>query len=206
MRRWWRPIAALVLISFVINLALAGGGASWGTLTGFDPQLTARMRHDLDAAAGAAAEEIWIDSAWRGPLLDVIITLDDEGKTLTHESGWPLRALRGRRHRAPLPSRESSASGAVVLEATMPLRYQSGKTVVVREKINRVVPMQPIWSGILGNTALYTLGVLGFLGAWWLVRAGLRLPRGCCPMCGYRLIAGRAAGCPECGWRREEPA
>lgn len=61
-----------------------------------------------------------------------------------------------------------------------------------------VIPVLPIWSGLLGNTLLYG-GAL--LLAWWLVRGRLkakRRARGECLACGYPLDDGMAR-CPECG-------
>jgi len=68
-----------------------------------------------------------------------------------------------------------------------------------------LLPLTPIWPGLLMNTAFYT-------AAWLLVVAGRgmlkryrqrrRQRRGRCSACGYDLVGDLAGGCPECGWNR----
>lgn len=71
----------------------------------------------------------------------------------------------------------------------------------------RALPTRPIWRGLIVNSAIAAV-------AWWLVlaavswgvgsvRAAFRKPAGCCPKCGYDLKSNWAAGCPECGWGKE---
>lgn len=71
-----------------------------------------------------------------------------------------------------------------------------------KAQIDAVIPLQPLWPGLLMNTAV-------FLGTYALLLAGalapgtvrrLRRRRGLCPSCGYSRegLAGDSA-CPECG-------
>jgi hypothetical protein len=59
---------------------------------------------------------------------------------------------------------------------------------------------QPIWRGLLINTAFYG-GIIWLL--WFdpgMIRRGVRRQRGLCVRCGYDLRGGSAGGaCPECG-------
>jgi hypothetical protein len=63
----------------------------------------------------------------------------------------------------------------------------------------RVLPLHPLWPGLLLNTAFY--GVICW-AVWFVpgaVRRGLRKRRGTCVRCGYDLRGGALAACPECG-------
>ena len=64
--------------------------------------------------------------------------------------------------------------------------------------IHRVVPLKPIWLGLLADTALFgsllALAVRG-VKVW---RVQVRHNRKCCPDCGQPLLAGQPS-CPECG-------
>jgi hypothetical protein len=65
----------------------------------------------------------------------------------------------------------------------------------------------PIWGalaidGILYGTALWLLYQSTF-GLRRFLREASRARRGCCVQCGYDLRFDLAAGCPECGWRRQ---
>ena len=118
--------------------------------------------------------------------------------------GWPLMALwskplsvyeelDGTRHHLP-------TEGTIEL----PLSPFRGGT----EVIPKVLPLRPIWLGFAINTVFYALIL-------WLITLGpfsarrmIRHRRGLCIKCGYDL-RGRSggegiAGCPECGWRRDD--
>lgn len=67
----------------------------------------------------------------------------------------------------------------------------------------RCVPLRPIWTGFLLDTAFY-----GAIWAMFLVGVptGKRAARrkiGRCVRCGYDLQHDLAAGCPECGWNKD---
>jgi hypothetical protein len=66
----------------------------------------------------------------------------------------------------------------------------------------RVVPLRPIWRGVVINTISYALCICLLLTAVRTARGGLRKRRGRCPRCDYELRGALGAGCPECGWRR----
>ncbi len=98
-------------------------------------------------------------------------------------AGWPLHAAHSLTHVEGHPGTARREHG--LLRLTI-----SGKDIVL--------PMFPIWTGLLGNTLLYG-GAL--LLAWWSLR-GLRMntrrARGGCAGCGYPLGL-RMQRCPECG-------
>jgi hypothetical protein len=64
----------------------------------------------------------------------------------------------------------------------------------------RVIPLRPVWPGLLGNTATFTAAwLLAFLIPP-LIRRALRKRRGSCPHCAYDLRATPPGSpCPECG-------
>jgi hypothetical protein len=76
-----------------------------------------------------------------------------------------------------------------------------------------VLPLRPIWSGFVINTALWALVLwplvilaamaLGFVRGF---RRWHRRRMGPCPQCAYDLKGKLEAGCPECAWNRESPA
>lgn len=61
-------------------------------------------------------------------------------------------------------------------------------------------PLQPIWSGFIANTMIYSL----ILWSAWLgigrARKYLRRRRGLCSMCAYDLRGADHESCPECGF------
>jgi len=69
------------------------------------------------------------------------------------------------------------------------------------DKPLRVLPLRPLWIGILCNSVFYGLGIwllwfLKVLRPLSLLRR-IRLRRGLCPTCGYPM--GEATVCAECG-------
>lgn len=66
------------------------------------------------------------------------------------------------------------------------------------------MPVQPIWRGLLANAAIFT-SLWGML-LWLQIFATslVRGFRGMCRNCGYDLRGNIGAGCPECGWRRND--
>ncbi len=64
----------------------------------------------------------------------------------------------------------------------------------------RVLPIRPIWGGLLANTLLYAIVAAVLI---WIVRAlrdRRRFRRGLCPRCTYERHGMYAEPCPECGW------
>ena len=69
-------------------------------------------------------------------------------------------------------------------------------------KTTRALPLAPIWPGFAINTIFYAT-ILWLPFAPFQLRRYVRVKRGCCINCGYDLRGDFSAGCPECGWRRE---
>jgi len=68
------------------------------------------------------------------------------------------------------------------------------------------VPLQPIWTGLLGDTLFFAAAWFGLWAALVVprrfIREVARFRRGACMQCGYDLGYEFIHGCPECGWRR----
>lgn len=66
-----------------------------------------------------------------------------------------------------------------------------------------IVPLQPIWAGLILNTIVYgTLWVALVCGTARCVRLAMssaRRSKGRCPNCGYHLRGATSTRCPECG-------
>lgn len=104
-----------------------------------------------------------------------------------YSAGWPMHAAHSMAHIEAHPGTARREHGL--------LRFAVlGKDFVI--------PVLPIWTGLLGNTLLYG-GTL--LLAWWIFRGrrrARRRARGECLACGYTLD-GDMERCPECGTPNE---
>jgi hypothetical protein len=110
-------------------------------------------------------------------------------------SGWPALCARGY-----CWHNNTETSGALLL-------HSSANSPPLKDDRN-LLPYDPIWSGMLINVAFY-----GGIWCWLLLGIGFiqrrkrvrRMLRGRCPECRHDLRSDLAAGCPECGWGRDEP-
>jgi hypothetical protein len=74
---------------------------------------------------------------------------------------------------------------------------------IVGPRAFRALPFRPIWPGFLANSAIYSaVALIPWIALrFWRMRRRVR--KGWCPKCAYDLRFDLAAGCPECGWRRD---
>ena len=113
--------------------------------------------------------------------------------------GWPFLCLRWRFlvHRHVVWGLNLNGTRTLALAPR-------GPTISVRGYGDRVLPLQPLWRGMAMNIVLYSLcwGCLlrGLRAASWAARRR----KGRCSRCGYDLRGEFSAGCPECGWRRDD--
>ncbi len=112
--------------------------------------------------------------------------------------GWPMLALWTERSmNAPAKAR-AGATPSGFSSRIVPAAATS--------TLPPVLPMRPIWSGLLFNSIFHAL--FASLAYWLLTKPRLlvvellRMRRGCCISCGYELDFDFRSGCPECGWRR----
>ena len=102
------------------------------------------------------------------------------------ESGWPLPAL-------GYMVDDHSQNGVP--------DHRPRHTLVVGTWPNnnpRVIPLRPLWIGLLVDTALYACIVFGFVESVRLAIRALRTRPGHCRRCRYDL-RGLSGKCPECG-------
>lgn len=72
----------------------------------------------------------------------------------------------------------------------------------------RVIPLEPIWTGFLLDTLIYSAvwsAVLYMLAGPGIIRRTLRYRRNQCIQCGYDLRGSTSEKCPECGVTRLLP-
>lgn len=64
----------------------------------------------------------------------------------------------------------------------------------------RILPLQPIWSGFVVNTVVYSSVWYAIFSLFWYreMRCSLRRRRGQCVRCGYKLLTEQTR-CSECG-------
>lgn len=104
--------------------------------------------------------------------------------------GWPFRALSAEARWGWDGDDTVSAVGGLLVGSDRAL---------LRDRV-RILPLQPIWRGLILDTILFFL-------LWYAIfsigtiRSGLRRHRGLCGRCGYKLQPEQAR-CSECG----EPA
>ncbi len=115
-----------------------------------------------------------------------------------HRAGFPFPCLDGGMWDV-IPAKPLKPFGETerVESITAWLLQKSGPTDVI------ALPLKPLWPGLMANIAAFGC-------AWWLLRfapfalrSAWRKRRALCPTCGYNLRGAFDAGCPECGWRRD---
>ena len=109
---------------------------------------------------------------------------------LWRADGWPLPALSAE---ARWQSYDALGMSPVIGGVRV-----GPRNVVPRDGV-RILPLQPIWSGLIINTVL-------FVSLWFTlfslrdIRSRLRRRRGQCVRCGYQLLPDQTQ-CSECGER-----
>lgn len=119
------------------------------------------------------------------PAMARATVLSQEPLIMYHESGWPMRAARGR---------WSQAAGN---------REHTDWLITVNLLRRSVqVPLQPMPLGLAANTLFYGGPALAVWTLLRRIRVRRRHGRGRCIACGYQLGDG-VATCPECGLAAE---
>jgi hypothetical protein len=84
-------------------------------------------------------------------------------------------------------------------------RTTNGRTIGIdfHRADRRLLPVRPEWTGLLLDTVFYAL-ILSTFAFYGPLRRHRRTRRGRCARCAYDLAGDLEAGCPECGWRRDD--
>ena len=135
--------------------------------------------------------ETW-NSHWQLPLPTT--SADDPLATSTSAIwagfGWPLLSLSYTGETDPVDGYPTHTSG---LNTALPQWSSAGDT----RGIARIVPITPIWSGLLVDSALYAAALAGIGGLWTRSRRRFRRRTGRCVGCRYPVMD--LDVCPECG-------
>jgi hypothetical protein len=107
-----------------------------------------------------------------------------------HAFGWPWRCLWYHAQGAEDFSGVEPAPEDPAIDLTNAGEASATKSIVI--------PLRPLWLGMLGNASVFGLAAFALLSIPTTVRA-LRRHRNCCESCGYALRGIRSRRCPECG-------
>jgi hypothetical protein len=116
--------------------------------------------------------------------------------------GWPVVCLYSRRD---LYMDFDNAMRKVTVEQgiALPWPQQSGQRAAGPGVFEpRVLPLHPIWSGLLIDSGVYGLAAFAAVTVPGHLRRRGRRRRGLCVECGYDLRGTTGAICPECGESR----
>jgi hypothetical protein len=123
--------------------------------------------------------------------------------------GFPLPALRCRiTGTMKTPAQRGGKATIYEVGGGVPLNFDTitgqGQSLAGA----RMLPLRPVWSGLLADTAFFGAGWFGALLLLGSVsaasRRAARVRRGRCPRCAYDLRHEMDGGCPECGWNKPE--
>jgi len=146
-----------------------------------------------------AAESVlpdWVDALPPIWCFDSTGLQSDYASQVFRADGWPWLAMMGRAHVV------SGPSSAAVWEFVNAYELDSP----ARSRGPRLLPRLPIWPGFLIDTLFYGAIWFAVFFGFASAKRAIRRKRGRCPRCGYDLRGNLSAGCPECGWQREENA
>ncbi len=107
----------------------------------------------------------------------------EEPQVQTMAAGWPLLAARH------VTSYDDASTG--------PGQTRGEYNVRILGK-SRLIPTEPVWLGLVGNTILYAGAAIALVVLVRVVRRAHRRRQTRCVACGYD-VSGGIAVCPECG-------
>lgn len=104
--------------------------------------------------------------------------------------GWPFYCMRWYRQSS------NGIQGGISLGGTR--AYDLGSGRLSMNLLGTVIPMSPIWIGLVANSVLYGMLLLSMKALLVQGRSGIRARRGLCRRCGYDLHLSNDRACPEC--------
>ena len=214
MKRRLTKLVAFLLLGAIVNVGVAWGCALFSTPLRPDKNL-GRFNTDFSRIVyehrSFGSARFWdvrigigsVTSVEGTPAVDILPNWanDDDLRLFTFHvyegRGWPELALWCVHERPQVANRQFNSRGA--LDAGLPVSRTPGWM-----SAPRALPLRPIWPGFAINTIFYAVIVWVLWSSPFAARRVSRRRRGLCIKCGYDLRGDYSAGCPECGWRREE--
>ena len=216
MKRWLITIAIFLSAGAVVNVAVAWAGAAWAPSAPSVPSVPAVPAVLLVQPTfldGWPEESLWLvgpmpvtePGAWTTPRgsrsSGVGVHLERVSLKYVprdHANLQPFgtnyfRVVHRCRAGLPLLSLEGfCASGWLrARQDALPAPHW------IRALPFRLLPLRPIWPGLVVNTLLYSLVLWLLSGGPFVLRSFIRLRRGLCTACAYPV--GESATCTECG-------
>lgn len=190
-------LVAFLFLGAILNIAVAWGCAKWSDWLAMVPWLETHLTTSAPAAWQLDhMPKNWPDkpayaassgTGW-SLLTDQVSTRDDEVFILhVFRFGVPTKSL-----------------ASYWLAAQSPSMYWDEWRYASRGSGGEYsLPLRPIWPAFAINTLFYATVLWLLALALFTARRIVRRRHGHCPQCGYKLRWEFTAGCPECGWRRE---
>jgi hypothetical protein len=213
MRRALQIVLVFTILGGLANVTIAFACAVWSQPSEFDPQFMAKIRREFFRRDGAKdGRAYWPLIAHPGMGAQFIDIAIDEPDLIEDSmqgsypclglirAGWPWNAMEAEcwhdATRAPTP-KPPEFRWAVPVQK----RYVSANRLF----IPRMLPLRPIWPGVVVNSALLALLLWLMWIAARIIRQAARIRRRLCPRCAYPM--GVSARCSECGRElRRRPA
>lgn len=191
---------------YLVNLARWWGTRrqSWNPETR-SAQLVPVLLNEQIAAEGTSRPESW-SSIWQADARHTVLarppfTINNQ---LDLAAGWPFLAFTGSIDFATAidPTNDWLFRGDVL---KLPRRTWKQSSVVVRSE-TRLIPLHPLWPGLLANSLLFATAWYTAIAGSSRLRRAHRRRRCQCTQCKYDL-RGTPAGalCPECGTGTPHP-
>lgn len=105
-------------------------------------------------------------------------------------AGWPMKSNYGR-YSIVFPLTDASR-----IETDGLLRFSASTPLATRANI---MPIYPVWPGIIANSAIFALLVGAIIHLWQLMVRVARIRGNRCHRCGYPSAGLQSAVCSECG-------
>lgn len=220
MFKWARRIAIFLLLGAIVNVSVAWGcSLAHGEAAEYwhpyhNPRcenplvvfVTNRFGHEIVSGCGRPGTLLTRHpddvQTYRGFVWWSRESVSWTGRSYAVASGWPMLTLKAWRttsitdNGSDTPQYDELYFGCFHFEQDV-----FGRPPVARSDIVGVVdmllPLYPIWWGMIGNTILYAAAIAMLLAVCATGRGAWRIRHDRCPTCGYPR--GTSSVCTECG-------
>jgi hypothetical protein len=118
-----------------------------------------------------------------------------KSELVVDQVGWPCPAL----YCVSIPASTGTLESSLRLGGIVISR---AATTTMPADGYRVIPLRPIWGGLLLDVCLFSTLGGGLATTFVSLRRLRRRSQGHCPRCGYDLRFAFVDGCSECGWNK----